>query len=98
MMTLEERMSEPVYWSTSLQLELFREVKSHLELTGHDVESFASKAGVPPERIAEVMNGEFSNPLPELVQIALAMGKVPVITYRPLDEVIAEAKGKELSK
>lgn len=90
---LEDRLRSPEYWTTTLQMELFRLVKQHLEEEGISQNEFARRLGVSKGYLSQVMNGNFDHRLSKLVTLALAIGKVPAIRYEEMDTVLARARG-----
>ncbi|MDZ4744838.1 MAG: helix-turn-helix transcriptional regulator [bacterium] len=78
------------YWHTGMQLDLQESLRVYLEnnkLTQHE---FAERLGVSQSYISQVLNGNFDFRLSKMIELYLAIGKVPFILERDLEEVIHE--------
>jgi transcriptional regulator with XRE-family HTH domain len=93
-LSLDERYHDADFWTSKIQLELFRLIKNHLESTGLSQNKFAEQLGVSKGYMSQVLNGNFDHRLSKLVGLALAVGKVPMIQYEEIDKVIKLAKGE----
>lgn len=91
-LSLDERYHDADFWTSKIQLELFRLIKNHLESTGLSQNKFAEQLGVSKGYMSQVLNGNFDHRLSKLVGLALAVGKVPMIQYEEIDKVIKLAK------
>ncbi|TXF85959.1 helix-turn-helix domain-containing protein [Neolewinella aurantiaca] len=92
--SLEERMREEVYWTTKIQLELFREISHYLSETGMTRTAFADKLGVSKGYVSQILNGDFDHKLSKMVTLLLAIEKVPQLQFKQLDAAIKQAKGE----
>lgn len=92
--SLEERYHDTDFWTGKLQLELFRLIKQHLEENKLSQNAFANQLGVSKGYMSQVLNGDFDHRLSKLVSLAMAVGKVPVIQYENVSDVISRAKGQ----
>jgi len=50
---------------------------------------FAEQLGVSKGYVSQVMKGEFNYTLKKLIELSLAIGKAPVIIFKPLAEIIS---------
>ncbi|MFK8161694.1 MAG: helix-turn-helix transcriptional regulator [Lewinella sp.] len=91
--SLEERYHDADFWTGKIQLELFRLIREHLDVTGLSQNKFAEQLGVSKGYMSQVLNGDFDHRLSKLVSLALAVGKVPKIDYIDIDNVIQHAHG-----
>lgn len=92
--SLEERMREEVYWTTKIQLELFREINNYLLDTGMTRTAFAEKLGVSKGYVSQILNGDFDHKLSKMVTLLLAVEKVPQLQFKELGLAIKQAKGE----
>ena len=69
----------PEFILTQLQNELFRELTTYMEKNALSKKQLAEKLGVSPSYISQVLNGNFNFTILKLVELALAIDKVPVI-------------------
>jgi transcriptional regulator with XRE-family HTH domain len=58
---------------------------------------FAEQLGVSKGYVSQVMKGEFNYTLKKLIDLSLAVGKVPVIVFKPLEEIIPGENDKRAS-
>jgi len=70
---------QPEFVLTQLQNELYRELTAYMERNTLSKKQLAEKLGVSPSYISQVLNGNFNFTVMKLVELALAIDKVPVI-------------------
>ena len=90
---IEERYRSKDYWTGILQLELFKLLNEYKKEKGLSQNGLAAELGFSKSYLSQVMNGNFDHRLSKLVDLALAVGKIPEIRYRDIDTVVREAKG-----
>lgn len=90
MVTREELLETPEYWFEQAQNDLYRHVVEYMEKEGINQTQLAEKLGVSKGYISQVLKGEFNYTLKKLIELAMAVGKVPMIEYKAIDEVIVE--------
>ncbi len=90
MLTREEILRSPEYWFEEAQNELYRQVVEYKEKHGINQTQLAQELGVSKGYISQVLKGEFNYTLKKLIEISLALGKVPQLDYKPISEVIRE--------
>lgn len=90
MFTREKLIRTPEYWFEQAQNELYRQVTEFMEKKGINQTQLAEKLGVSKGYISQVMKGEFNYTLRKLIELSMAVGKVPTIEYKAIDEVITE--------
>lgn len=88
MYTREELFSSPEYWLEILQNELFRQVTEYLKSEQINQTQLAEKLGVSKGYISQIMNGNFNFTFKKLIELSLAIGKAPVLEFKPMDEFI----------
>jgi transcriptional regulator with XRE-family HTH domain len=94
-MTLEELLSSKGYWLAELQIQLFNELKNYMETHNLNRTQLAEHLGVTKGYVTQVLNGDFDHRLSKLIELSLAIGKVPVLQFKNLDQVIREDKMKQ---
>lgn len=92
MFTREELLSSPEYWFEDAQNELYRQVVEYKEAKGITQTMLAEELGVTKGYVSQILKGEFNYTLKKLIEISLAIGKVPQIEYKPIKEIILEDK------
>jgi len=90
MLSREELLKTPEYWFEIIQNEIYRQVSEHLEKEGISRTEFAEKLGVTKGYVSQVMKGEFNYTLKKLIELSLAVNKVPVIDFKQVDAFVDE--------
>lgn len=83
-MTREEIINSPSFCVSKIQLELFRKVNTYMEENGMNRTEFAKKLGVSKSYVTQLLNGQFDFRLSKFVELAIAIGFRPTITYTPV--------------
>lgn len=96
MLKHEELVNKPEYWLETIQNEIFSQVTAYLKDNNLTQNQFAEQLGVSKGYVSQVMKGEFNYTLKKLIEISLAVGKAPIIVFKPLTEIIP-AENKEVS-
>lgn len=95
----EEMMRREGYWTTNIQLQLFREIDKYLEENNMSRKDFAKKLGVSKAYVSQILNGEYDHKLSKLVRLALAMDLAPKLQFSDLESEIIKSKGgRQLEK
>jgi transcriptional regulator with XRE-family HTH domain len=90
MITREELLKSPEYWFENAQNELYRQVIEYKESKGINQSELAAELGVTKGYVSQILKGEFNYTLKKLIEISLAIGKVPQIEYREINELLTE--------
>ena len=98
MFTREEVLRSPEYWFEEAQNELYRQVVEYMEKSGLNQTQLAEKLGVSKGYVSQILKGEFNYTLKKLIEISLAVGKVPQVEYKRIQEVINEESKTKGSK
>lgn len=77
-----------------IQNQLFSMLQQHLDENKITRTQFAEKLGVSKGYVSQIMNGGFNHRLSKLVELSLAAGKVPVISFKDINDVILEDNTK----
>ena len=96
MLKTEELVNSPEYWLETIQNEIFRQVTEYLKVNNMTQNQFAEQLGVSKGYVSQVMKGEFNYTLKKLIELSLAVGKEPVIIFKPLTE-ITQIKNEEVA-
>lgn len=93
MLKREELLKTQEYWFETIQNEIFRQVSEYLEINEEmNQTKLAEKLGVTKGYVSQVMNGNFNYTLKKLIELSLAINKVPVIKFQDIDELILKSK------
>jgi transcriptional regulator with XRE-family HTH domain len=95
MLKHEELVKKPEFWLETIQNEIFRQVTDYLNDNNLTQTQFAKQLGVSKGYVSQIMKGEFNYTLKKLIELSLAVGKAPVIVFKPLAEIIP-AENKEV--
>lgn len=87
MLKQEELVNRPEYWLENMQNEIFRQVTTYLKDNHMTQNQFALQLGVTKGYISQVMKGEFNYTIKKLIELSLAVGKAPVLAFKPLAEI-----------
>lgn len=81
MVTRNDLINSKEYWMAKIQMELFAELEKYLSDNNMNRTQFAEKLGVTKGYVSQVLNGDFNHSMSKLVELSLAMGKVPIIRF-----------------
>jgi len=90
MITRKELITSPEYWFEGIQNELYRQVITYMEKSGLNQNQLADKLGVSKGYVSQILKGEFNYTLKKLIEISIAIGKIPMIEFKSIDRVISE--------
>ena len=82
------------YWLAKIQLDLYGQIEQYLKKNNLSKTAFAKKLGVSKGYVSQVLNGDFDHKLSRLVKLAMAIGKVPKVTFENLNEIITNDTNK----
>lgn len=88
----EELVRTSEYWFETIQNEIFRQVDAYLQENQLTQTQFAEQLGVTKGYVSQIMKGEFNYTLKKLIELSLAIGKVPVLEFKPMVENIQAAE------
>ncbi len=88
MKTFKELLRTDTYWVSKIQNDLFNAVEDYLTEKGMTRSQFAEQLGVTKGYVSQVLSGDFNHRVSKLVELALAIGKAPVLEFEDLDDVV----------
>ncbi len=86
------------YWKAKIQIDLFNQVRVYMEENNLTRTQLAEKLGVSKGYITQVLNGDFDHRISKLVELSLAVGVIPDIKFRNLDEFLKEDEQNIMQK
>ncbi len=86
MLTQNELLESPDYLLTKYQNEIYRQLRGYMDVNKLSQKDVAKKPGVSNAYVSQVLNGNFNFTLKKLIELGLAMGKVPRIEFVDKDE------------
>lgn len=90
MITREELLKSPEYWFENAQNDLYGQVVEFMEKEHLNQTQLAERLGVTKGYVSQLLKGEFNHTLKKLIDLSLAIGKVPKIEYVGMEEIIRE--------
>ena len=90
MMTNDELLETPEYWTTRIQLDLYSHLQDYMRVNGLNRTQLAQKLGVTKGYITQVLNGDFDHRLSKLVELSLAVGLIPQLEFVPKADFFEE--------
>ena len=92
MINREELLKSPEYWFVNAQSDIYGLVIDYMEKEGINRTQLAERLGCTKGYVSQILNGEFNYTLKKLIELALAVGMVPKITYQSIDALIDAEK------
>ncbi len=90
MLTRQELLSSKEYWLATIQLDLYAQLEAYMKENVINRTQLAEKLGVTKGYVTQVLNGDFDHKISKLVELSLAIGLVPRLNYKPLEQVLEE--------
>jgi len=87
-MTREELIQSKEYWMAKLQIDLFNEVEDYMQTNNLNRTQFAEKLGVSKGYISQILNGEADHRMSKLIELTLAIGLIPNVTYENATDLL----------
>ncbi len=84
----KELFKTPEYWLENIQNEIFRNVYSYMENADLNKAGLAKKLGFSRSYITQVLNGNFNFSLKKMIELSLAIGKVPKIEFENVESYV----------
>jgi len=88
----EELLRSSEYWLTKVQIQVFNLLNTYIEENNLTQKQVAEKLNVSPSYVSQILNGNFNFTVSKLIELALLVGKVPIIRYETVEQIMtAEA-------
>lgn len=81
------------YWLSHVQNKLYAAVERFCRARGWQPQQLVEHLGYSKGYVRQVMNGDFDRRLSKLIELSLAVGMVPDLQFRPIDEYVASYVG-----
>ncbi|NMB37090.1 MAG: hypothetical protein GX993_03480 [Bacteroidales bacterium] len=85
-----ELLKSEGYWIAKIQTDLYRELISFMEKTNRNSSQLAEYLGCSKSYVSQLLNGNFDHKISKLVELSLAIGKVPILDYKDISEYVLE--------
>ena len=76
------------FWLADIQLKLFEAVNKYLSENNMSRTDFAKQLGVSKGYISQILNGDFNHRIEKMIEISLAIGKIPEINFHDLSDYL----------
>lgn len=86
MLKKEELQKTPEYWLETIQNELYQLVVDYMERQGINQTELAEKLGVSKGYISQILKGQFNYTLKKLIELSLAMDRVPNLQFQQYED------------
>ena len=87
-MDRKQLLNSKEYWLSKIQIDLFNQVFNYLEKNNMNRSELAKKLGVTKGYISQVLNGDSDHRISKMVELSLAIGVIPDIRFKNLEEYI----------
>lgn len=91
-MKREELLYSPVYWTSLIQDELYREIEKYMEKNHMNKAQLADHLGCTRGYVTQLLSGDFDHKLSKLVELSLAIGLAPKIIFQDINTVDESAR------
>lgn len=89
-MKREELLKNKGYWISKIQIDLYNQLEKYMSENNLNRTLLAKKLGVSKGYITQVLNGDFNHRISKLVELSLAIDKVPELHFKDLNNLIRE--------
>lgn len=88
MFTRRAILSRPTYWLTENRMDFMRAVEDYMNAHNLNRKQLAEHLNCSRSYVSQILNGDTNLSQEKLYEIALAIGKVPIVKYEDLDIVL----------
>ena len=83
--TREELLNSKEYWMEDIQSKLYAEVEDYMRIHNMTRSQFAEYLGCTKGYVSQLLSGEYDSKISKLVELSLAVGKIPEISFKDLE-------------
>ncbi len=88
MITRKELISSKEYWLVKFQNALYEQVEKYLLENKISKTEFSKKLDVSKGYVSQILNGDFDHKISKLIELSLAIEKVPFLKFEDLDKYL----------
>ncbi len=85
----EKIIKSPEYWLEEIQGEVYRLLREFMDNNNLSQKDVASRLGVSPSYVSQVLNGNFNFTISKLVELSIAVGKVPDLRFISIKDFLS---------
>lgn len=97
MINREELIRSKEYWLEKMQNALFVELEDYIEKNNLNKTKFAEKLGVSKSYLSQVLNGNFDHKLSKLIELSLAIDKIPMVRFENIENCLVLDEANKLA-
>ena len=86
MKTRAELLHSPAYWLATYQCDLYSQIDQFMKDKNMNKTQLAEYLGCTKGYVSQLLNGDFDHKLSKFIELSLAIGKIPEISFRDIDE------------
>lgn len=90
MITRKELLQSKEYWLARLQANLYSLLENYMEENGLNRTKLAEELGVSKGYVSQILNGDYDHRLSKLIELSLAIKKVPQIHFQDIDQIFED--------
>lgn len=94
-MSRKELLTNKGYWIAKIQMDLYDQLNNYMEKYNLNRSQFAKKLGVTKGYVSQILSGNFNYSISKLVELSLAINKVPKLEFVELEDYIKEENTSE---
>ena len=87
-MTREELIKSPEYWILEIQMALYDKITDFMKTENFNRKQLADKFGFTKGYVSQILNGEYDHRISKMVELALSVGKVPVVKFIDIEDIL----------
>lgn len=88
----EEILRGTGYWLAKVQIRVFNLLNTYMDENNLTQKQVAEKLNISPSYVSQILNGNFNFTISKLIELALLVGKAPIIQFETIEEIMkAEA-------
>ncbi|MGV3602005.1 MAG: helix-turn-helix domain-containing protein [Dyadobacter fermentans] len=91
----EEILRGTGYWLAKVQIQVFNLLNTYMEENNVTQKQVAEKLNVSPSYVSQILNGNFNFTISKLIELALLVGKAPIIHFETIEQIL-EAEAMQL--
>lgn len=84
----EEILRGSGYWLAKVQIQVFNLLNTYMEENNLNQKQVAEKLNVSPSYVSQILNGNFNFTVSKLIELALLVGKAPIIQYETIEQIM----------
>jgi len=85
------------YWLTNFQEDLYAQIESYMQENNLNRTQLAAQLGVTKGYISQVLNGNFDHRISKMIELVLAIGKVPKLDIISVDDYLESESSANVS-